>query len=130
VTPAEALLALCALRPDLPEDAMVTVPLAWLSEALEGSGDTGAPSAAPVARADWTVRELADRFGRRPSTVRAWLESGRIRGYRFANREWRVSAEALREFEQGQRQAVPQTMAPPRGRAKPVDLSSWRRAIG
>jgi hypothetical protein len=34
------------------------------------------PSGEPLLGADWTVKQLGARFGRRPSTVRAWIESG------------------------------------------------------
>jgi excisionase family DNA binding protein len=132
MTPAQVLAALCALRPGLPEGAAVTVPIAWLSEALDGSGDTGAPSAGPVPRADWTVRELADRFGRRPGTVRAWVEAGRFPGaYRMhGSKEWRIPASALAAFEEAQRQGGRQAGARFRTKPKAVDLGAWRRATG
>ncbi len=122
MTDREAFLAVA--RTHRPEDP-VSVPAGVLIALLEGSGEAEAPSATPGA--DFTVRQIAERFGRQPSTVRAWVESGRLRGYRFAQREWRVSQEALREFEESQRQTG-RAPGPPSGRGKAVDLSAWRAA--
>jgi excisionase family DNA binding protein len=110
------------LRPD---DA-VLVPARLVIAFLEGSREAEAPSASPGA--DFTIRQIAERFGRQPSTVRGWVESGRLRGYRFAGREWRVSQEALREFEAGERQRGTGRAGPKPGRSHPVDLSAWRRS--
>ncbi len=128
MTPAEALRALCALQSDLPEGVAITVPLAWLSTALGANGSAGKPSAESLQGADWTVAQLAKRFGRQPSTVRAWIGSGRLRGYLFGHREWRVSQEALREFEEAERQREAGRREPtPVARRKAVDLSAWRQ---
>jgi hypothetical protein len=130
VTPAETLRALCALRPDLPPGATVNLSLDWLSEAVSGTAAAPTPTASPLPGADYSVRQLALRFDRRPSTVRAWFESGKLRGYRFGNREWRATADALAEFEKRQREAGEARTEPQRGghpRGKAVDLTAWRR---
>ena len=131
MTPAETLRALCALRPDLPPGVTVNVSLEWLSEAVDGAALAPAQPAGALPSADYSVKQLAARFDRRPSTVRAWLESGRLRGYRFGNREWRATADALREFEEGERQrgerGAGSNPAPPtRPRGRPVNLGAWR----
>ena len=96
VEPAEALRALCALRQNLPEGAAVTVPLTWLSAALEGT--TAVPT--QPASADLTVADLCTRFGRKPSAVRAWLERGDFPGaFKLKGRDWRVPLAALEAFE-------------------------------
>jgi excisionase family DNA binding protein len=74
---------------------------------------------------DYTVAEVAVRFDRSPQTVRDWIKSGKLRGYLFNGREYRVTRHALAEFEEKQRQ----------GRAKPEpvatsDLGAWRRVSG
>ena len=125
-----ALAALQALAEALPDGAVVPVPRVWLLELLRGTALAPASSAA-LPSADYTVRQIAARFDRRPSTVRAWLESGRLRGYRFGNREWRATADALREFEEGERQreerGAGSNPAPPtRPRGRPVNLGAWR----
>ena len=83
--------------------------------------------------ADLTVAELAARFGRSRSTVRMWLEAGKVAGaYRFRNREWRVPARMLAAFEESERERAGKTLPRPEtvpGRAREVvDLSDWRRA--
>jgi excisionase family DNA binding protein len=129
VTPAETLRKLCALRPDLPDSVAVTFPLGWLSEAVSGTEASPTASAGTLPSADYTVKQLAERFDRRPSTIRAWLESGRLRGYRFGNREWRATADALREFEEEERQrGAGAKPGPARSRGHPVNLSAWRTA--
>jgi excisionase family DNA binding protein len=82
--------------------------------------------------ADLTVAELAVRFGRSRSTIRMWLEAGKVGGaYRFQNREWRVPARMLAAFEESEREraAKPRGIEPVRATAGGVvDLSEWRRA--
>ena len=51
----------------------------------------------PWAR-DLTVEEVAEEMLKAPSTVRGWLISGALRGYKFNNREWRVTRSALRDY--------------------------------
>jgi excisionase family DNA binding protein len=108
----------------------VLVPPDVLRDLLDGTAAVPAPSARALPSADYTVRQIGERFGRRPSTVRAWLESGRLRGYRFGNREWRATAEALHEFEEAERQRGngKAGVEPSRSRTRPVNLSAWRDA--
>jgi hypothetical protein len=56
------------------------------------------------AGADFTVAQIAARFGRHPSTVRGWCDAGLIRGaYKFMSKEWRIPVESLPSFEESQR---------------------------
>lgn len=68
---------------------------------------------------DLTVQEVADEVGRAPSTVRGWCNSGELRAYRLNRREWRITREAMREFQRDQQ-------TPPPDISESDDLGSWR----
>lgn len=107
-----------SLRDDLdglPDDALV--PVGWVRERLS---DDGAAADAPVA--DLTVQEVAEELDRAPSTVRGWLGSGDLEGYRLRGREWRVPREALAAFLEEERSGVREE--------EPADLGSWREVAG
>jgi excisionase family DNA binding protein len=112
---------LLALRDTLPEGGSVVLTRAALDEMLVNEpAENSEPDNGP----DYTVSEIAVRFDRAPQTVRDWIKSGKLRGYLFNGREYRVTRHALAEFEEKQRQ----------GReTKPVatsDLGAWRRVSG
>jgi excisionase family DNA binding protein len=88
-----------ALAEALPADGAAMVPVAWLRELVAGNGLQ--TSAKPVA--DLTVAELARLFGRKPSSVRGWLEAGLLEGYKLNGREWRVTPAAVEAFQDRQR---------------------------
>src|SRR6059036_1903902 len=97
------------------------VPRDWLLEQLSDTLVQGAPSASFV---DLTIQELATMFGKRPSTVRGWIERGDFPGaYKLHGKEWRVPPSALDAFQQAQRARS----ANPQAEAK-ADLSAWRAA--
>ena len=74
---------------------------------------------------DMTVQELADRFGRCPSTVRAWCEAGRLPGaYKLRGREWRIPAVALRLFQDQEGGSLTRQ---PTSSGKRSSLADWRR---
>jgi hypothetical protein len=82
----EARAGLQALAYALPPGSAVAVPREWLLELLNHSGVTHEQSGARR-DADFTVVDLAERFGRKASTVRGWLERGVLTGaYRFQGR--------------------------------------------
>ena len=88
------------------------VPRDWLLEQL------GSPalSEQPVL-VDLTIGDLASLFGKRPSTVRAWVERGDFAGaYKLHGKEWRVPVSAVEGFQDRQR---------PRPKSDPK-LSAWR----
>jgi hypothetical protein len=129
VTP-EAAAGLRTLAEALPTGAAVPVPREWLLELLARIAAPAA-SGASSTPADLTVADLAARFGRKPSTIRGWLDRELIPGsYRFRGREWRVPAGALAAFEAGQRpKSHAEEVVPPRAsRAREVDLGGWRTA--
>ena len=73
------------------DDSAVTITRADLVALLErDSRETEVGSTR-----DLTVEEVADETSRAPSTVRGWLMSGALRGYKFNNRDWRVPRAAL-----------------------------------
>lgn len=68
--------------------------------------------------AEFTVVDLAIRFHRSASTVRAWCEHGRFEGaFKLNGRDWRIPRAAVDAF-----------LAKQRGepRTSPVNLSAWR----
>lgn len=84
--------------------------------------ESGTVNLATLNRADYTVAEVADRFGRAPQTVRDWINDGKLDAYLFNEREYRITPAALAEFEEQRRngkQAKP-------GPGKPADLGAWR----
>jgi len=126
-----------ALVDALPADAVVPVPARWLRELLGGESQQAAPSVDNITRvldpADLTVKEVATRFGRKPCTVRLWVERGMFSGaYRLHGREWRIPAAALAQFEADARSGVTKYSpanigARPRSQSAPK-LSDWRKA--
>ena len=63
--------------------------------ALLNEDDDGNVTATSVR--DRTVEEVAEEMRKAPSTVRGWLLSGDLRGYKF-HREWRIPRSALRDY--------------------------------
>lgn len=51
---------------------------------------------------DLRVAEVAEETCRSPSTVRGWLISGQLRGYKLQGPDWRVPRSALRASLDGQ----------------------------
>jgi len=130
VTP-DLIAGLQSLAAALPAGAAIPIPREWLLELLAGIAAPPGEAASGTAPADLTVLQLAARFGRKPSTVRGWLDRDLIPGaYRFQGREWRVPAAALAAFEARHRpDGAEAEIASPRAREKrPVDLSAWRSA--
>jgi excisionase family DNA binding protein len=93
----------------LPNGAAVTLPRDELARWIDASD--------PQPLADLTGPEVAAIVNRSPSTVRGWCASGELRAYRFQGREWRITRDALREFQD--RQSGPETNGDD-------DLASWR----
>lgn len=102
----------------MPDGGSVTLPVSWLRELLEHDDDDDDPLA------DLTVEEVGELLGRAPSTVRGWLISGVLRGYKLRGREWRVPRTAVAEFIAGERDRA--DVGTPDA-SSPVDLGAWRR---
>ena len=116
--------ALLVTAQALPPGSAVPVVRETLIELL---GATALPAWDPPP--DLTMVQVAQRFGRDPSTVRGWVASGRLTGaYRFEGRELRVPLSAVLGFEARQRQSTTPTPKPRLRctRSRPPDLGSWR----
>lgn len=94
---------------------VISVPVRWLRALLGGE-------LAEQGEIDLTVEEVAKMFGRHPNTIRGWLQSGELRGYKLKGKERRVPRAAIGEFQT--RQADPRT--PESTTAGTADLSAWR----
>ena len=92
------------------------VPRDWVLEQLSGISPTPSESPAPI---DLTISDLGRLFGKRPSTVRAWVERGDFPGaYKLHGKEWRVPVSAVETFQSRQRRGT-----------SAAKLSAWR-AVG
>lgn len=99
----------------LPPGAAVMVSREDLLDAFGAA--TGAPDEASMPR-DYTVADLAEIFGRSESTIRAWLEAGRLpNAYKLRGREWRVPRASVQSFLERERKRF-------RG---DMDLGAWRK---
>ena len=70
------------------------------------------------------MAQVVEMFERSPQTVRDWIKAGRLRGYRLNDREYRITASALREFQEEQR-----NRASPWNRAEEANLGAWRDIV-
>lgn len=107
--------ALRALLDTLPAETLV--PVSWVRLVLaEGPAPTTAPTApAP----DLTVPQVAERFGRKASTVREWCEHRYFPGaYKLREREWRVPLAGVQAFEDAERRRAPSAARPRQTRAR------------
>lgn len=69
-------------------------PIDWLRQELERSGNGDSPRNGEV-EVDYSVQKAAELWGRRPGTVRDSIRSGRLEGYLFNRKEYRVPRVAL-----------------------------------
>jgi hypothetical protein len=120
---------LAVARAHRPEDP-VSVPAGVLIALLSGTADAPAPSAGVLPSADLGVGELAARYQRRPSTIRAWLERGLFPGaFKLRGRDWRAPASAVAAFDEAERRGSGEAAQPTaQVRRRPVNLSAWRDA--
>lgn len=105
-----------------PPDATVTV--RWLGELVAADGE-GAPSNATGV--DLTVPQVAARFGKASSTVRAWLTNGDLPGaYRLHGREWRIPESAIVALQHAQSEQHGTAAARPGRVDRTPDIGEWR----
>ncbi len=99
------------------------LPRDWLLERLS---DRLAVADRPISGAvlvDLTVADLARVFGKRPSTIRGWVERDQFPGaYKLHGKEWRVPASAVEAFQDRQRARA----GPGRRTKSGTRLSQWR----
>ena len=92
------------------------VPRDWIL-GLVANGEAASPAPREPSAVDLTVEAVAELFGKRPSTVRSWIERGHFPGsYKLHGRQWRVPPAAIDTFQRTQQAARGGT-----------DLSAWRR---
>ena len=108
-----------AIVDPMPADASVTLSVAWLRDLLAAEGDS-----ANMDRL-LTLEETAEIVGRSPSTVRTWLNTGRLDGFKLNARSWRIRESALRTFIERQ-EAGEHEPATVRSFGT-VDLGAWRK---
>lgn len=78
------------------------VPRDWLLDQL-GDSSPQAPVPASEVLVDLKIDDLAKLFGKRPSTVRGWVERGDFPGaYKLHGKEWRVPTSGVKAFQDGQ----------------------------
>jgi excisionase family DNA binding protein len=109
----------------MPPGSSVSLPIDWLRQELERSGDGGSARNGEV-EVDYSVQKVAELWGRRPGTVRDWIRSGRLEGYLFNRKEYRVPRAALERFLEEQRSGSRAAREAPVSSA-PADLGAWRR---
>src|SRR2546426_5022301 len=95
------------------------VPRDWVLGRLSEPPTEAATPLLPVAlTVDLTVDALAALFGKRPSTVRAWIERGDFPGsYKLHGKEWRGPPSPFDPFQQTQR--APRAHPPAEGQSHP-----------
>lgn len=108
---------------ELPDEALV--PVGWVRPLV---AETAASAGDDHELADLTAPDVARILERAPSTIRGWCASGAIEGaYRLRGREWRIPRDALRRYQDAERQQR-RTGEPTQAfRRREVDLSSWRK---
>ena len=110
-----------AIVDPMPADASVTLPVAFLRGLLEAEGDT------PGMDRLLTLEEAGTIVGRSPSTVRTWLNTDRLSGFKLNGRSWRIRGSALRSFIERQESGGHE---PPTVRgAGAVDIGDWRKHV-
>src|SRR5947199_7895652 len=105
------------------------VPRDWVLEQVS-DGSPSLPTVEPpalLARVDMTIRDLAELFGKQPSTVRSWVERGDFPGaYKLHGKEWRVPAGSVQEFQVRQRSSLGSSATRNAERPKGDDVGQLR----
>lgn len=109
----------------MPQGALL--PRDWLLERLSDHSAPASSAEGSTLRVDLSVLDLANLFGKQPSTVRAWLERGDLPGaYKLQGKEWRVPPSGVDAFQNQQRSETRKNR--PRGGSP--RLSDWRTVKG
>ena len=100
------------------------LPRDWLLDRLADDRPSPSLPTGPAPKVDLGVRDISRLFGKRPSTVRAWLERGDFPGaYKLQGKEWRVPEGGIDAFQDRQRTGA---HAAQRGGTS-GRLSDWRK---
>ena len=101
------------------------VPRDWVLDQLERPQGAEGAADPPARLVDLSIRDLARLFGKRPSTVRAWVERGDFpAAYKLNRKEWRVPPSSLAAFQTRQRNDKQDSTERPSSN----NLSDWRKA--
>ena len=103
----------------MPADGTVTLSVAWLKGLLAAEGDSLGMDRL------LTLEEAGDIVGRSPSTVRTWLNTGRLDGFKLNARSWRIRESALRSFIE--RQEAGGHEPPTIRNSELADIGDWRQ---
>jgi len=109
----------------MPEGTAVTIGREKLLELLV---DESGPAVKEVGNegsidgVDLSVQQVAVLYGKSPNTIRRWLESRQLEGYKLFGKQWRISRGMLAAFQEDQRRAA--TEGGRANRRKPLD--AWR----
>ena len=107
-----------AIVESMPADASVTFSVVWLRDLLSAEGDS------PGTDRLLTLEEAGNIVGRSPSTVRTWLNTGQLDGFKLNGRAWGIPERALHEFIENQQSGGHE---PPAIRSSAsADLGGWR----
>ena len=110
---------------DMPQGTAITLSREMLIQLLGGSevdSQSVSPRKDPSATVDLSVGQVAALYGKSPNTIRRWLESGQLEGYKLFGREWRVTQQMLSAFQENQRCGMGR--GPVSRQVKPID--AWR----
>ena len=101
----------------MPREGSVTLPVPWLRDLLDAVGDSSEIRLL-------NLEETAELVGRSVSTVRTWLNTGQLGGFKLNGRSWRIRESALRNFIERQESGEHE---PPTVGNGSADLGAWRR---
>ena len=101
----------------MPDDGSISLPVTWLRNLLDAEGDS------PGTDRLLTLEEAGNIVGRSASTVRTWLNTGQLDGFKLNGRSWRIRESALRNFIERQEAGEHE---PPTVRNGSIDLGAWR----
>jgi excisionase family DNA binding protein len=110
-----------AIIDGMPDGGSVSLPVTWMRDLLDAEGDS------PGMGRLLTLKEAGEVVGRSPSTVRTWLNTSRLAGFKLNGRTWRIRESALRSFIERQESGEHE---PPTIRSYgSVELGDWRNHV-